>query len=174
MSPSPGAGRVYPPPVPPPAARRTSLVARAREAPATLALVAAYLVVFAILSAEGLLLDEHGLVRAGALERGRLWAGEWWRLAAATFLHVNAAHLLVNVAVALMAGRLVERAAGTARFLAVYAASGLAGSALSALGQDAVSAGASGALNGLVGAVLVLHALALGGARALLRSPGAR
>jgi rhomboid protease GluP len=111
------------------------------------------------------------LVAAGALERGRVWAGEWWRLGWAVLLHRDPAHLLLNAAVGLWLGRTLERALGTARFLVLYAVAGLAGSAASLLLQDAVAAGASGALFGLVGADLVRHRRAVAGWRPFLRSP---
>jgi rhomboid protease GluP len=121
--------------------------------------------------AQGGLGSARALVAAGALERGRVWSGEWWRLASAVLLHGSWLHLALNVALGLLLGRQVERALGRARFLLLYAVAGLAGSAASLLAQDAVSAGASGALFGVIGADLVLHRRALGGWRAFLGSP---
>jgi hypothetical protein len=66
---------------------------------------------------------------------------------------------------------MVERALGTARFLLLYAVAGLAASAASLLAQDVVSAGASGALFGTIGAALVLHRRTLPGWGPFLRSP---
>jgi membrane associated rhomboid family serine protease len=111
------------------------------------------------------------LVAAGALERGRVWAGEWWRLGSAVLLHAGWIHLGLNAGFGLGWCRMVERALGTGRFLLVFATAGLAASASSLLAQDVVSAGASGALFGMIGAALALHRRALPGWRAFLRSP---
>jgi membrane associated rhomboid family serine protease len=125
---------------------------------------------FAATAALGALRDETVLLRAGALERSLVWAGQPWRLLTAAFLHVGVFHLACNVAFGFLACRLVERAAGWRRFLGLYLASAVGGSALSLLGQDGISAGASGALFGMVGAILVLHLRALGGLRPFLAS----
>jgi rhomboid protease GluP len=155
----------------PAAALRPTLVARLAETPFTFLLVAANVAVLAAVARAGSPADPDLLVRFGASERGHLWAGEWWRLLAAVFLHFGTAHLVWNALAGIVAGRPVERAMGPYRFLATYLASGVGGFALSALGQDYVSAGASGALNGIIGAALVLHGRALGSWRAFARSP---
>jgi rhomboid protease GluP len=83
--------------------------------------------------------------------------GEWWRLATAMFLHFGPMHLLMNMLALWDSGRLVERWFGTVRFVALYLASGLAGNLLSLViqGDRAVSGGASGAIFGIYGALLV-------------------
>jgi rhomboid protease GluP len=82
-------------------------------------------------------------------------SGEWWRLATATFLHFGALHLLFNMWALWGTGGLVERLFGHGRFAAIYAASGLAGS-LASIGWNPLvnSAGASGAIFGVIGAQL--------------------
>ena len=149
-------------PTPPPASRGPT--------PVTWALVAANVLALALVEAAGSATDLDDLVRAGAMERGRLWAGQWWRFVTATFLHVGWPHLAMNVAAAVLLARPVERALGSVRFASVWLAGGIAGSALSALGRDVVSAGASGSLHAVLGAALVLHGLALGSLRAFLRN----
>lgn len=158
------------PPLPPP--RPTTWPARAAEAPISVGLI---VVQVGLLSWATLV---HGdptsapaLVAAGALERGRVWSGEWWRLGSAVLLHVGWIHLGLNAAFGLGWCRMVERVLGPARFLLLYAAAGLAASAASLLAQDVISAGASGALFGTIGAALVLHRRALPGWRPFLRSP---
>ena len=150
--------------------RRARLVAALRDAPASTAILAANAAIFAATAALGALRDETILLRAGALERSLVWAGQPWRLLTAAFLHVGVLHLVCNVGFGFLACRLVERATGWRRFLGLYLASAVGGSALSLLGQDGVSAGASGALFGMVGVILVLHLRALGGLRAFLAS----
>jgi membrane associated rhomboid family serine protease len=119
--------------------------------------------------------DPAVLVGAGALERGRLWhEGQLHRLVTAAFLHFGWIHLAWNAAAGLLLGVPLERALGTARFLGLYLASALGASALSLLGQDVVSTGASGPVFGLVGAVLALHRHHLGSWGAFLRSRATR
>lgn len=83
--------------------------------------------------------------------------GEWWRLGSAMFLHFSLLHLGMNMLSLWDAGRLVERMTGPLRFALIYLGSGLAGNLLSlmAQGDRAVSGGASGAIFGLYGALIV-------------------
>ena len=83
--------------------------------------------------------------------------GQWWRLGSAMFLHFGAPHLAMNMWALWDGGQLVERMFGPARFAALYFLSGLAGNLLSLVthGGQAVSGGASGAIFGVYGALLV-------------------
>ena len=83
--------------------------------------------------------------------------GQWWRLGSALFLHFGALHLLMNMWALWDGGQLVERMYGSARCAAIYFVSGLTGNLLSLIVQhgQAVSGGASGAIFGLYGALLV-------------------
>jgi rhomboid protease GluP len=83
--------------------------------------------------------------------------GEWWRLASALFLHFGLIHLAMNMLALWEGGMFVERMYGPARFAAIYAASGLSGNLLSLAvqGDHAVAGGASGAIFGLYGALLI-------------------
>ena len=81
--------------------------------------------------------------------------GEWWRLATAAFLHFGLVHLLFNTWALWVIGSLVERLFGHARFAAIYAMAGLVGGLASmAWNPLANSAGASGAIFGIIGAQL--------------------
>lgn len=81
--------------------------------------------------------------------------GEWWRLLTATFLHWNLIHVALNMWALWNAGRLTERLYGSTAFLALYLASGVFGSLASiAWNPSVVSAGASGAVFGVLGALL--------------------
>jgi rhomboid protease GluP len=84
--------------------------------------------------------------------------GEWWRLFTALFIHFGLLHLGMNMWALRDVGRLVERLAGPWRFIALYVGSGILGNLLSLVvqGNKAVSGGASGAIFGLYGALLVL------------------
>ncbi|MGY1489633.1 rhomboid family intramembrane serine protease [Methylobacillus pratensis] len=83
--------------------------------------------------------------------------GEWWRLFTALFLHFGAVHLTLNMIAFWDGGQLVERMYGHWRYLAIYLVSGLAGNLLSLVwqGNQAVSGGASGAIFGIYGAMIV-------------------
>jgi membrane associated rhomboid family serine protease len=87
---------------------------------------------------------------------GGLAHGEWWRLLTSAFLHANLFHLLMNMLVLWMVGGPLETVLGRGRYIAIYAVSGLAGSAGALLlSPDAITVGASGAIFGLFGAALV-------------------
>jgi rhomboid protease GluP len=83
--------------------------------------------------------------------------GEWWRLGTAMFLHFGLLHLALNMWALWDGGRLTERLYGSTRFIVVYLISGLTGNLVSliAQGDQAVSGGASGAIFGVYGALLV-------------------
>jgi len=96
------------------------------------------------------------LLRAGAMVRSRVDDGEWWRLVACVFLHVGAVHLAVNVIGLFFLGRVAEELFGGVRTVAIFGVAGLAGSTASYLASPAmISAGASGAILGLLGAVFL-------------------
>jgi membrane associated rhomboid family serine protease len=141
---------------------------RARRTPmATVSLaganVAAYAALAAWSHAQPGIGFEAALVRGGALFRPAITAGEWWRLCTAPFVHAGWVHLAVNVWGLWMLGRFVEGAFGPARFVAVYLASALVASVASAaLGGGAISVGASGAVLGLVGALVATLVLRRG------------
>lgn len=105
---------------------------------------------FASASAEKLLL--WGGNAASEFQRG-----EWWRLLTATFLHSGLMHVTMNMIGLASAGITVERVYGHRQFILLYLSSGLIGSALSLhfSAQHAVSVGASGAVFGITGALLV-------------------
>jgi rhomboid protease GluP len=96
--------------------------------------------------------SSQALIAAGALERSQVWAGQWWRLLTAVFLHIGLIHLLANSLFGFSWCRVVERVLGHGRFLALYLVAGLGASASSLLAHDVISAGASGALFGMIGA----------------------
>ncbi len=82
---------------------------------------------------------------------------QYWRLLTATFLHGGFLHLALNMLGLWQAGVQLNRLHGNFQFLLIYLASGLAGSALSLhfSAQQSVSVGASGAVFGVLGALLV-------------------
>ncbi len=84
--------------------------------------------------------------------------GEWWRAIGSGFLHYGPVHLLMNMFALYILGRDMETVLGRGRFLAVYAVSLLGGSASVMLFADprSVTAGASGAIFGLMGGLVVV------------------
>ena len=102
----------------------------------------------------------ESLVRWGANFGPKTSNGEWWRLFSSMFVHIGIVHLLFNMWVLAQAGPLVERLFGNTAFLVLYVLSGLAGS-LASLARSSlvVSAGASGAIFGVYGALLGYLAL---------------
>jgi len=147
---------------------------RVRTAPLSYALALADVAVFLWVARHGPTTDPEVLVRFGALAPARVWTGEWWRLLSAAFLHVGALHLAANVIFGTPWCAALERALGSARFLGLYLASAVGASALSLLAAHQISAGASGAIFGVVGAALALHRRAIGSWRGFLRSGAAR
>ncbi len=99
------------------------------------------------------------LVDFGAVEPTRVWNGEVWRLLTACYVHVASWHLGLNLFVLWQVGRALERLIGTARFVLVYTASGIFGFALSVALLPTVTAGASGAVFGVTGALLAIASL---------------
>jgi membrane associated rhomboid family serine protease len=83
-------------------------------------------------------------------------AGEWWRGVTAMFLHGSVMHLAFNMWALWLFGPSLERRFGTVPFGALYLAAGVGGAALfQALGSGAWAVGASGAIFGLFGALLL-------------------
>ena len=81
--------------------------------------------------------------------------GQWWRLLTAAFVHVGALHIALNMYVFWGAGALAERLYGNVAYLVLYLVAALGGSLVSTLWSPlAVSAGASGAIFGVYGAIL--------------------
>ncbi|HEX5060827.1 MAG TPA: rhomboid family intramembrane serine protease [Kofleriaceae bacterium] len=100
--------------------------------------------------------DVGTLMRAGAMVRSLVADGEWWRLVSCIFIHVGGIHLIVNMIGLWFLGRLVEDLFGPSQMIAIFAVSGIAGAAASYLASPVgASAGASGAIFGLLGAVFI-------------------
>ena len=96
------------------------------------------------------------LVRAGAMVRGRIADGEWWRLVSSIFIHVGMVHLVVNAIGLYFLGRTTEELFGSTRTLAIFAVAGGSGALASYLAAPtSISTGASGAVFGLLGALFV-------------------
>jgi rhomboid protease GluP len=123
---------------------------------ATLLLIVAIGATFMWQLSVGALNDQASIIAAGALVRERVMEGELWRVLSATLLHGSVEHLVGNAVSLYILGMACEHAYGSGRMLTVYLASGIAGSLLSVATGPGPSVGASGAIFGLMGAVLVL------------------
>ncbi len=94
------------------------------------------------------------LLLFGANFRPLVQAGEIWRLATSMFLHIGIVHLVVNMYSLYIIGKQLESFLGRWKFLIVYLGSGIIGSLLSVVVHSSISAGASGAIFGLLGSLL--------------------
>lgn len=82
-------------------------------------------------------------------------AGEWWRLFSSMFVHFGLVHIALNMWVLAALGPRVERLFGSVSYLLLYLFAGLCGSLASIWWHPAVnSAGASGAIFGVIGGLL--------------------
>src|SRR5262245_27468530 len=137
------------------------------DAPATVALVVINVLVYLVTVAQGAGVGRPGgdLYEKGALIGAAISQnGEWYRLVTAMFLHASRLHLAFNMLALYWLGASVEQAMGSLRFVLVYFASGLHGSAGALLFTDPFTptVGASGAIYGILGALLVLEYRATG------------
>ena len=166
---------------PRPSAARTMRQARGRVTglgtPITSALIAINVLVFLITLSQGSGGSPSGsLFEKGELIGSQVGHGDWWRLFTAMFLHAGYLHIAFNMFALWLLGSVVEQAVGPLRFLLLYFASGLAGSAGALVlpithfaggwstqyQPDLPTVGASGAIFGIMGALLVLEYLQTG------------
>lgn len=132
------------------------------EAVCTVALIVINVAVFLILSAMGDTEDAVFMLNHGGMyEPLIVQEHEYYRLFTSMFLHFGMSHLLNNMVLLGALGWNLELETGKIKFLTIYLVSGLGGNLLSLyydqslpLGERAVSAGASGAIFGLMGALL--------------------
>jgi rhomboid protease GluP len=132
-------------------------------APVTLALIGLNLLMFVVTwfaGGEFFEFDPRLLIRLGSNFGPLAWTDEPWRLLTATFLHGGIVHLAFNLFALYQGGDLVERFYGRTRFALIYVLAALAGSVSSGWwdpGRNSV--GASGAIFGIYGALLMFFAL---------------
>lgn len=112
-----------------------------------------------LMSFDGYTLQRYGM----GMPELTYGAGEWWRLITPMFLHGGIIHFVMNSLALAALGPLAEEEYGTERFAVVYLASGIFGAVVSQRLGGVWSVGASGAICGLLGLLLV-HAYRLGSA----------
>lgn len=126
----------------------------------TYGLIALTVVIFAVQWVTEYLTGTNLLLEWGAKSKPEILQGQLWRFVTPIFLHVNLLHIFVNMYSLYAIGPAVERFFGTPRFLAMYLLSGVSGVIFSVAFNPYPSAGASGSIFGLLGALaafLYLH-----------------
>lgn len=137
-----------------------------KKEPMTAVLMLINIVAFLLVEFTGGSQDTVHMLESGAAYTPLILAdGQWYRLFTSMFLHFGMAHLANNMLVLFVLGQRLEPTIGRLKFLLIYLAGGLGGNLLSLYldtrsGEYAVSAGASGAVFALMGAmiyVLIQH-----------------
>jgi len=144
--------------IPEPVAQK-SLAPRPRSPyTVTVALIAINVLVFLAMVASGVSFTQPTPLDVfkwgGDFGPATVGAHEWWRLLTSCFLHFGIVHIGMNMYVLYLIGPFIETVFERMRYLLIYFIAGLAGSIVSVwVHPTAVSAGASGAIFGLYGAV---------------------
>lgn len=106
-------------------------------------------------------LDSDTMLRMGALSYDTFMSGQWYQVITSMFLHFGIAHLFNNMILLTYVGCQLERMVGKLPYLLLYIGSGVVGNIASlwyyhSIGEYAVSAGASGAIFGVIGALFII------------------
>lgn len=128
-----------------------------------------YLLLVVNFSAYGLCLAQSGastipsnlLLNAGAMYSGAISQHEYWRLVAYGFLHANLIHLVSNMFCLALWGAHLEKRVGAFYFIVIYFCALICGGVVSYLTHATpyLAVGASGAISGILGALLCLWIL---------------
>ena len=133
-----------------------------RKEPATMALILINVLVFIAVEFTGTSQDAwHVLEYGAAYTPYIIQNGEVYRLFTSMFLHFGIEHLVNNMMVLFVLGSRLERVIGKIRFLLIYLLGGIAGNVVSLLlelktQEFSVSAGASGAVFAVMGAMIYI------------------
>ena len=123
--------------------------------PALIAANVAYFVVAVAYGVSPFEPERQQLLDLGAIYGPLVFEGEWWRVASAVFVHIGFLHLFFNMWCLWSLGSAAERMFGNMTFLVIYLLSGIGGSLASLAWHPSVlSAGASGAIFGIAGALV--------------------
>lgn len=128
----------------------------------TYILLGIIVIVWLLMELSGGSTNPRVLVRFGANYGPGILDGEIWRLFTSMFLHIGLTHLAFNSYALFIFGLEMERLYGSDRYLVIYVLAGLFGSLASfaSRGPQVLSAGASGAIFGVIGmnlAFFLLH-----------------
>ncbi len=126
--------------------------------PVNLIIVAINVIVFVILSLMGDTENGYFMATHGACLSMDVAEGKYYELVTSMFLHFGAEHLFYNMLVLIFLGDTLEKMAGKVRYLLIYMAGGIIGNIVSVLFElhtedYSVSAGASGAIFAVIGAL---------------------
>lgn len=127
-----------------------------RRIPFTYVFMGLNFLVFAAMGIAGETTNPSTLLAFGAKSNAAIDSGEFWRFLTPVFIHIGILHLAFNSYALWIVGQQVERLYGSARFVTLYILMGMAGAGGSYLfNPDSLSAGASGAIFGLFGVLLM-------------------
>jgi rhomboid protease GluP len=136
----------------------TRLIARSPKTPVTVGLIAinaALLMATLVIKGDWRILIGNAQIGWGSNFGPYTTDGDWWRLLTALFVHFGFLHLVFNMAALGVFGPLVERLYGSVNYLLIYVLAGVSGSLAGvAWHPDVNSGGASGAIVGVLGALL--------------------
>lgn len=120
----------------------------------TYLLLAMNIIYFMVIELLGSSMDIPHLIQFGAKYNPLIMDFEWWRIISSMFIHIGFIHLFMNMLALYYLGTAVERIYGPMKFLFIYFLAGIVGGLASFAFTINVSAGASGAIFGLFGALL--------------------
>ena len=130
-----------------------------KKEPLTVILVLINVLVFLAVELTGGSDNTVHMLQCGAAYTPAVLEGEYYRLFTCMFLHFGVQHLLNNMLLLFVLGGRLERTMGKIKYLLIYILGGIGGNLLSFLmecktGEYAVSAGASGAIFAIMGAMI--------------------
>ena len=128
----------------------------------TIFLAAVNVIIFLIIESVGSTEDSEIMYQWGAMYSPDVFeGGQWYRIITSMFLHFGINHLLNNMVVLLILGYQMEEKYGRLKYLITYFVCGIVGNIISgaaemAAGSYTIGAGASGAVFGIFGVILVM------------------
>lgn len=121
----------------------------------TYIIMAICIILFILMELSGGSTNSQTLLKYGANLDVLVKNGEYYRLFTCIFLHIGIMHLLCNMYSLYIIGREVENLFGKIKYIIIFILSGIFGSIMSlAFTHNTISAGGSGAIFGLLGALL--------------------
>lgn len=128
---------------------------------ANIIIVLLNILIYILVEVTGSSLDVPHMINWGASQPSLIQSGEYHRLFSCMFLHFGLDHLLGNMVLLLFIGDYLEKELGKVKYLFVYIGGGLCATLVSLIqeivvGDDVVSAGASGAIFAVIGAMIYI------------------